>query len=681
MTRVADWRRRGSTSRVGRAALVLGLAAATACAPDGPAGAPATSAAPAAMQAATPKVWVPESVLLADDGAEDHMFGASVAVAGNKAVVGAPGDNSNGQAAGSAYVFVRDRLSWPEQHKLSPDDGAAHAAFGASVAVSGDTAVVGAPYPLDDGTGAAYVFVGGDSSWTQQQKLLPGDTAPQHNLGAAVAVSGNTAVLGAPDDDPIGLGSGSAYVFVRSGTLWSLESKLSPADGAIGDHFGASIAITGDTAVVGAPGDDVSGQESGSAYVFVRSGGAWSLQQKLLHGDDGEGDAFGTSVAVGEDRVVVGAPGDDGGKGSAYVFVRSGTTWSLDQKLSSTDQNDGFGNSVAIWEDTVVVGVPRDDSPETDSGRAYVFARMGSDWSQLLKIVPDDGGEDDLFGQSVAISGDTFIVGAPGLNSDEGIAYAYRRGCSPEGTCPGGYYCGPDKTCQPRKAQGDTCSPDSECLDVECDLCATGFCVDGFCCDQACTGQCEACDNAVPGLCLPVLGEPHGARPACPPGASESCQAGQCDGSDRHECVRAHESGTICGVLGCESASLAVGACTGDGQCVEAFRVPCNGFACGSDGACKTSCESKMDCAKGYACSDGLCSPSSACESVDDCVAPYVCREATKTCVLPGAPSAAPAACGCSAPGSDAGPRSGWLLVVAAAGVVGRRRAARRGPG
>ena len=167
------------------------------------------------------------------------------------------------------------------------------------------------------------------------------------------------------DDGAAGVDQGSAYVFVRSGGVWSQQQKLLASDAAAGDLFGVSVAISGETVVVGAPFDDgAAGFDQGSAYVFVRSGGVWSQQQKLEASDAAAGDMFGSSVAISGETVVVGAPLDDGAagtdQGSAYVFVRSGGVWSQQQKLEASDAAavDCFGFSVAISGETVVVGAP-----------------------------------------------------------------------------------------------------------------------------------------------------------------------------------------------------------------------------------------------------------------------------------------------------------------------------------
>ena len=272
---------------------------------------------------------------------------------------------------GAAYPLVVD--PWFEQAKLSASDAANGDLFGWSVAVAGDTAVVGAPFDntvAGTDAGSAYVFVRSGGAWTQQAKLRASDAANGDLFGVSVAVAGDTAVVGAYDDNTVaGVDAGSAYVFVRSGGAWTQQAKLTASDAANGDAFGISVAVAGDTAVVGAYADDtVAGGDAGSAYVFVRSGGAWTQQAKLTASDAANGDAFGISVAVAGDTAVVGASYDDTvagtDAGSAYVFVGSGGVWTQQAKLTASDaaNGDAFGISVAVAGDTAVVGARFDDT-------------------------------------------------------------------------------------------------------------------------------------------------------------------------------------------------------------------------------------------------------------------------------------------------------------------------------
>ena len=383
--------------------------------------------------------WFQQAKLTAPDAAGGDRFGVSVAVSGDTAVVGAnAADTPAGSNAGSAYVFVRSAGTWALQAKLTPADAGAADNFGISVAISGDTAVVGAyldDTPAGTNAGSAYVFVRSAGTWAQQQKLAASDAATSDFFGISVAVSGDTAVVGAYlDDTPAGIDSGSAYVFVRSAGTWAQQQKLTAADTAANDSFGVSVAVSGDTAVVGAYLDDTpAGTNAGSAFVFVRSAGTWAQQQKLTAADTAAVDNFGMSVAVSGDTAVVGAHlGGGTNAGSAYVFVRSAGTWAQQQKLTASDAaaNDNFGASVAVSGDTAVVGAPFDDiAAGTDAGSAYVFVRSASTWAQQQKLTAADAAGGDRFGISVTVSDDTAVVGAylddAPAGSDAGSAYVF----------------------------------------------------------------------------------------------------------------------------------------------------------------------------------------------------------------------------------------------------------------
>jgi FG-GAP repeat len=365
-------------------------------------------------------------------------FGGSVAVSGDTIVVGARWNDDAGIDSGSAYVFVRSGLTWTQQQKLTATDAAAGDRFGGSVAISGDRVVVGAQWDGDagDASGSAYVFVRSGTTWDEEDKLTATDAAAGDRFGRSVAISEDTVVVGALWDDDAGDASGSAYVFVRSGTTWPEEDKLAATDAAAGDEFGRSVSVSGNIAVVGAWLDDDAGIDSGSAYVFVRSGTTWTEEDKLIATDGASGDEFGVSVSVSGDTAVVGAPHNDSPafrSGSAYVFVRSGTTWTEEDKLAATDgaSDDHFGESVAVSGDTVVVGAPFHEATGYHQGSAYVFVRSGTTWSPQKKLTATDAAARDELGVSVSVSGDTVVMGSR-LDDDKGessgSAYVHESG-------------------------------------------------------------------------------------------------------------------------------------------------------------------------------------------------------------------------------------------------------------
>jgi len=279
--------------------------------------------------------WNELMKLRADDGAAGDGFGDSVSLDGNTILIGAPGNDDNGDMSGSAYVFTRSGTTWTQQAKLLASDGAAEASFGWSVSLDGDTALIGARLDDNNGweSGSAYIFIRSVTTWTQQAKLLASDGASGDEFGVSVNLKGDTALIGASLDDDNGVDSGSAFVFTRSGTNWTQQAKLLTTDGVAGDEFGWSVSLDGDTALIGAVFNHDNRTTFGSAYMFTRSGTTWTQQTKLLAADSDPGDYFSSSISLVGDTALIGAPGDDSLKGSAYVFTRTGTTWTQQAKL------------------------------------------------------------------------------------------------------------------------------------------------------------------------------------------------------------------------------------------------------------------------------------------------------------------------------------------------------------
>jgi hypothetical protein len=323
------------------------------------------------------ETWSQQQKLLASDGAAGDYFGYSVSISGDYAIVGAYGDDVG---KGSAYIFKRNGTNWVQQQKLTASDGAAGDYFGESVSISGDYAIVGALYDDDKGTdsGSAYIFKWNGTSWVQQAKLTALlDGAASDAFGCSVSISGDYAIVGAYGDDDKGSDSGSAYIFKHDGTAWVQQQKLTASDGAAEDRFGGSVSISGDYAIVGARGND---SYKGSAYIFNWDGTIWSQQQNLTASDGAAEDRFGYSVSISGDYAIIGAYCDDqkGYKsGSAYIFNWDGTSWVQQKKLLASDgaASDYFGNSVSISGDYAIVGADCDDDKGTTSGSAYVFMK------------------------------------------------------------------------------------------------------------------------------------------------------------------------------------------------------------------------------------------------------------------------------------------------------------------
>ena len=349
---------------------------------------------PTLLAALTPLLLAPftdleEAQLLASDGGVDAVLGTAISVDGDTLVVGAPGDDELAPNAGAAYVFVRGPGGWTEQAKLTAADGADGDRFGTAVAVHGDTVVVGAPLadipPGVVDAGAAYAFQRTGTTWTQEAKMQTAFLSASAEFGASIDLDFFTAAIGAPLDDSNDVDSGTVYVFQRLGVTWLEQARLAAPDGVIGDRLGLTVAVSGDTVVAGAVGDDLAGLFAGSCYVFVDDGSGWSHQATLTASDASPGQTFGRDVDVDGDRAVVGADGDTTGGGLAgamYVFERAGTTWSEDVKLlwDDPDNGDHVGYAVALEGDLIASGSFGDDTGAAFGGALHVFrarARRG----------------------------------------------------------------------------------------------------------------------------------------------------------------------------------------------------------------------------------------------------------------------------------------------------------------
>jgi hypothetical protein len=368
--------------------------------------------------------WTRKAILIADDGAESDHFGSSILVKSDTIIVGAISDDDGSYDSGSVYVFGRQDATWNMQTKLSgPFDAAENDGFGTAVAISGDTAIVGAPGDgNDEGTidvGTAYVLTCVDGNWVQQAKLTAFDGAINDHFGSSVAISGDTAVIGTADPP----GRGAVYVYTRTGGAWTEQAKLLVANLEDGDYFGRKVAISGDTIFIGVPGDD---HDTGSVYVFKRSGEVWSEQAKLIpwdvHFSYGK---FGKSIFISGNTAVIGSDYSD-----FYVYVLSGGTWNPHAKLTICDYGGFIASPVSISNDTIVLGLASMSVGGVSSGAAYVFTRSGENWLQQAMLVADDAAKDDNFGQSVSISGEIAVIGAydadaGGTNS--GAAYVFTR--------------------------------------------------------------------------------------------------------------------------------------------------------------------------------------------------------------------------------------------------------------
>jgi len=383
--------------------------------------------------------------LVNSDGAAGDFLGHSVALDGLTAVAGASFHDTLGNFnQGAAYVFTGSPAGWSDMDEtaklraIEKDDN-----FGNSVAMSGDTVVVGARFHDTLGNnsqGAAYVFVRTGSGWTDMlpaARLTASDGAEWDNFGNSVAMSGDTVVVGALGNAD----QGAAYVFVRPSSGWTTmidTAKLTASDGIAGDHLGWSVDIMGDTVVAGAPSSSI---VPGAAYVFVQPNSGWTDMTetaKLTPSDGVVSDEFGDAVAVDNNTVVVGAPDHNSFKGATYIYTRPQTGWKDTTETAKLTASDGAADDLLGWcvdirGNIVVAGAPlHATGGNTFQGAAYVFERPSSGWAAMTetdKLVASDGVENDEFGMSVAISDRSVAIGS--LNKEftdrvNGAIYMYR---------------------------------------------------------------------------------------------------------------------------------------------------------------------------------------------------------------------------------------------------------------
>ncbi len=355
----------------------------------------------------------------------DH-YGHAVDIRGYRAIVGDPIHNQIGDNSGAAFLYEVVDEKWVERAKLLSSDLAPLDEFGASVGLGKYAAVVGAPLhnAVGNNSGAAYIFSQSYGLWAQSAELLSNDLAPFDDFGRAVAIHGDTAVVGAPLHNAIGGDSGAAYVFRKVYSTWVQEAKLLPSDLAPLDNFGASVAISNDTIVVGAPLRNDVGDNSGTAYVFTRSYSTWTQQAKLTPLDLAPLDEFGRAVSIDKDMIVVGAPLHNAvgnNSGAAYVFHRDGGKWKQEARILPNDLAplDHFGASVSVDGNSIIAGSPLRNDVGDNSGAAYLFRRYDWKWRQEKKITAADLAPLDEFSTSVGLSWESAIVGSP-LRNDVG---------------------------------------------------------------------------------------------------------------------------------------------------------------------------------------------------------------------------------------------------------------------
>ncbi|MCB0556160.1 MAG: FG-GAP repeat protein, partial [Phaeodactylibacter sp.] len=379
-----------------------------------------------------------ETKILPDDGIDYMHFGVGNAIYGEFAFVGAWGDNSNGTNSGSAFIYKKEGAGWQLSQKILPTDGDSEDKFGTTLAAWGDFCIVGAVGDEENGleSGSAYIFKRNGDSWIQHTKLLPDDGAGFDRFGIEVDIYGSYAIVGARGNSDLGPSSGSAYIFHNDNGAWVQQAKLLPTDGDANDWFGSSVAIYGDYAVIGAHVDEENGLDSGSAYVFKRSGSTWTQVAKLLPNDGAPFDYFGFGLDIHQNTIAVGAFGNsDPGpsSGSAYVFQETAGNWVQVQKILPNDleAGDEFGGDIKMNGQYLVASAAGSYINGSESGSVYLFEKEGDSWVQSQEIAPSDGSQGDRF-RTASLYENHLLVASledDDIGIDGGSAYVFDLNC------------------------------------------------------------------------------------------------------------------------------------------------------------------------------------------------------------------------------------------------------------
>jgi len=676
----------------------------------------------------TGTTWALQQQLTAGDAAAGDGFGTSVAVSGTLAIVGAPNHKvGNAAGAGAAYLFTQSGVTWTQASEVTASDAAAADGFGTSVSISSSTkenaAIVGSPnhtVGAAAGVGTAYVFVQNGATWPQQAELVSGGAAGDA-FGTSVSITssatGASAVVGAPYHT---VGSiteaGAAYAFAQSGTTWPLQTTLFADNGADFDGFGTAVSVSGTNAIVGAPYHKANGHsEAGGAYAFVQSAGAWTLQQDLTASDGKLGDLFGFSVSVSGTSAIIGAYQHDvagtESAGAAYLFFQTCPTWVQSTELTASDDgiSDFFGYAVGVSATTAIVGAyDHNETGAVSAGAAYLYAGVSSalgccingtayaagtvDPASVCQVCtpatstatwsnePDDttcpggvclGGacaSDCFIGGVVYSAGTVNPANSCQVCTPATSTTTWSSGANGT-TCNDGNSCTQTDTCQNGTCTGSnpvTCTPLDQCHSAGTCSPATGVCSnpvatngtscnDGNSCTQTDTCQSGTCTGSNPVTCTP-LDQCHVAgtcnpstgqcsNPITTNGTScsdgnactqtDSCQNGTCTGSNPVTCTpldQCHVAGTCSPVTGtCSNPTATNGTSCNDGNactqtdtcqagtCTGSNPVTCTPLdQCHSAGTCSpaTGVCSNPNASNGTACNDG-----NACTQTDTCQA------------------------------------------------------------
>lgn len=383
------------------------------------------------------------AIMVADDGDVADNYGWSVAIDGTTAVVGSLNDDASGSDSGSVYILNYDGSSWGQTQKLVAAGVGSFDGFGDSVAISGDTIVIGSPGDDDagSGAGAAYVFTNIEGTWIQTIKLVPPTLVSGDNCASEVDIDHDTIILSAMLTDSNGSNSGAAYIYRKIDGAWTYMTQLVSDDIAEFDRFGIDVAISGSRVLISADSDDDNGSSSGSAYIFQRAGEEWTQTHKLIASDGDESDQFGERLDLSNNSALIGSRYDNaplGNSGSAYIFEFDGSDWIEQPKLTAPDASSSeyFGQDVAIHNNRAIIGAWGQNDPAGffNAGAAYAYSKTNGVWSLDNKIVASDQEGSDFFGYAVGVSDEFSIIGADGNDDfwwgpDAGAVYMIEMDC------------------------------------------------------------------------------------------------------------------------------------------------------------------------------------------------------------------------------------------------------------
>jgi hypothetical protein len=377
--------------------------------------------------------WAFSEKLTVEAGSTYDRFGNSVSIFGDFAAVGSYKDDDNGPNSGSVYIYEYTTLKgWVQKVIIHASDATGHDYFGSSVHLSENRLIVGAENADNNefSSGAVYVFDLENNVWSQTTKLTGDNFSSADNYGASVSYSNNHILVGASGENSQ---EGSVYIYELVNNMWQFGSKLQPTEGRTNGHFGTSVSLSGNLALIGASGEEAGLNSGGAAYIFENTNDEWSFKQRLVELSSDSRERFGNSVSLSGDRALIGASQADlngiNNSGAAYIFERDDDIWNMTQKLTAPDSDTllDFGINVSLESDLLIVGASgyRTDSDSTRTGAAFVYYLDNDVWklSDILKR-----SESSEYGGSVSINENKVLVGADASDVNgfrSGAAFIY----------------------------------------------------------------------------------------------------------------------------------------------------------------------------------------------------------------------------------------------------------------